>query len=77
MLSFGASVGWGAFVMPGTTFLPKAGPIGTALGIALGALLLFIIGINFNFMIQRYPDEGGVESGYERTRHKADRHRST
>ena len=36
-LSLGCAVGWGAFVMPGTTFLPAAGPLGTALGIAVGA----------------------------------------
>ena len=30
-LSFGCAVGWGAFVMPGTTFLPIAGPLGTVL----------------------------------------------
>ena len=35
-LSFGYAVGWGAFVMPGTTFLPAAGPLGTALGIMKG-----------------------------------------
>ena len=35
-LSVGCSVGWGAFVMPGTIFLPGAGPLGTLLGIALG-----------------------------------------
>ena len=28
-LSFGCAVGWGAFVMPGTAFLPVAGPLGT------------------------------------------------
>ena len=27
-MSFGVMVGWGAFVMPGTTFLPVAGPEG-------------------------------------------------
>jgi hypothetical protein len=27
-LAFGCAVGWGAFVMPGTTFLPIAGPWG-------------------------------------------------
>ena len=32
-LSFGCIVGWGAFIMPGTTFLPLAGPVGTAIGI--------------------------------------------
>ncbi|MBQ6007915.1 MAG: hypothetical protein IJL17_05205 [Kiritimatiellae bacterium] len=27
-LSFGYAVGWGAFVLPGTIFLPSAGPAG-------------------------------------------------
>ena len=39
-LAFGCAVGWGSFVMPGTTFLPIAGPLGTVLGIFIGALLL-------------------------------------
>lgn len=30
-LTFGCVIGWGAFVMPGTTFLPSAGPLGTVL----------------------------------------------
>ena len=38
-LAFGCSVGWGAFVMPGTTFLPIAGPLGAALGIGVGTFL--------------------------------------
>ena len=45
-LAFGCSVGWGAFVMPGNTFLPIAGPWGTAAGMAIGALILFIVGVN-------------------------------
>ena len=36
-LSFGYAVGWGSFVMPGTTFLPAAGPLGTAVAMAIGA----------------------------------------
>ena len=59
-LSFGCSVGWGAFVMPGTTFLPIAGPVGTAIGIALGALIMLIIGRNYYFLMKRYPDAGGT-----------------
>lgn len=59
-LSFGCSVGWGAFVMPGTTFLPIAGPIGTAIGVALGAVIMLIIGINYHYLMNRYPDSGGT-----------------
>ena len=30
-LALGCIIGWGAFVMPGNTFLGKAGPLGTAI----------------------------------------------
>jgi len=59
-LSFGCSVGWGAFVMPGTTFLPIAGPLGTALGIAAGALVMLLIGVNYHYLMSRYGDAGGT-----------------
>ena len=44
-LAFGCAVGWGSFVMPGTTFLPIAGPWGSALGIFIGAAVMLIIGL--------------------------------
>lgn len=59
-LSFGASVGWGCFVMPGTLFLPAAGPIGTAIGIILGAIVMFVIGANYHYMMNRYGGAGGT-----------------
>ena len=59
-LAFGCSVGWGAFVMPGTTFLPVAGPLGTAIGLGLGALVMMILGANYHYLMNRYPDGGGV-----------------
>ncbi|MBR6222975.1 MAG: amino acid permease [Lachnospiraceae bacterium] len=58
-LAFGCSVGWGAFVMPGTTFLPIAGPVGTALGILVGGLFMLLIGVNYHYLMNRYPDSGG------------------
>ena len=61
-LAFGCAVGWGAFVMPGTVFLPLAGPLGTALGIFFGAVLMLIIGVNYHYMMNRYPDAGGTFS---------------
>ncbi len=61
-LSFGCAVGWGAFVMPGTTFLPIAGPLGTALGMAVGALVMLVIGYNYHYMMNRYPEAGGTYS---------------
>ena len=59
-LSFGCAVGWGAFVMPGTTFLPIGGPLGTALGMAVGGIIMLIIGYNYHFMMNKFPDAGGT-----------------
>ena len=59
-LAFGCSVGWGAFVMPGNTFLPIAGPWGTVIGILIGAFLMFIIGASYRYLAGKYPSEGGA-----------------
>ena len=59
-LSFGCSVGWGAFVMPGTTFLPVAGPVGTALGIGIGGIVMLIIGLNYHYLMNHFTGHGGV-----------------
>ena len=59
-LSFGSAVGWGAFVMPGNTFLPIAGPLGTVTGIILGAVLMIVIAANYSYMTAKYPDAGGA-----------------
>lgn len=58
-LAFGSAVGWGAFVMPGTTFLPIAGPWGSVIGLITGAAVMFIIGWCYCFLMKRYPDAGG------------------
>ncbi|MBQ7197766.1 MAG: amino acid permease [Selenomonadaceae bacterium] len=59
-LAIGCAVGWGAFVMPSTTFLPKAGPFGTAIAMVISAALMLIIAANYHYLINRRPDEGGV-----------------
>lgn len=58
--AFGCSVGQGAFVMPGNTFLPIAGPVGTAIGIALGAIVMLVLAKNYHTLMNRYPDSGGT-----------------
>ena len=59
-MSFGCAVGWGAFVMPGTTFLPVAGPLGTLIGLAVGAAVMFLVGRNYHYLIQHFPEAGGA-----------------
>jgi len=58
-LAFGCIIGWGAFVMPGNTFLPKAGPLGTAIAMGVAAVIMIIIALNYHYMIEKYPVSGG------------------
>lgn len=58
-LALGAIIGWGCFVMPGTSFLPKAGPIGSILGLMLGATFMCIICVSYGYMIRKFPLSGG------------------
>jgi len=59
-LSLGCIIGWGAFVMPGTTFLPLAGPVGTLIAMAVSAVITLIIGVNYAWLMRRHPGIGGV-----------------
>ncbi|MBR4455694.1 MAG: amino acid permease [Solobacterium sp.] len=59
-LAFGCSVGWGAFVMPGTTFLPVAGPLGTAIGLGIGGLMMLVLALIYHYLMNRFPDGGGT-----------------
>ncbi|MEE1158175.1 MAG: amino acid permease [Atopobiaceae bacterium] len=59
-LSFGCALGWGAFVMPGSTLLPLAGPLGTIIALLLGALAMGIIAMCLQFMAVRNPEADGA-----------------
>ena len=59
-IAFGCTIGWGAFMMPGSTFLPVAGPLGAILGIAIGALIMLVVGANISFLMKQRPGTGGV-----------------
>ena len=58
-LALGAIIGWGCFVLPGTAFLPKAGPAGTAAGMLIGALMIIVIAVSYGFLINNFPLSGG------------------
>ena len=58
--AFGTAVGWGSLVMPGTVFLPKAGPLGTTIGVFVGAAVMAVIAWNYHYMTRRYPGPGGA-----------------
>ena len=59
-MAFGCMVGWGVFAMPGTTFLPVAGPAGTVIAMLAGMVIMLIIGFNFSFLMSRSSVTGGV-----------------
>ncbi len=58
-IAFGCIIGWGSFVNPGKKFLPNSGVAGTAIAMALGALVMIIIAFSYAYMVPKYPRAGG------------------
>lgn len=61
-LSLGCTVGWGSFVMPASTFLSAAGPMGTVIAFAAGSFAMLALAANYGYMASHIPGEGGVYS---------------
>ena len=59
-IAFGCMIGWGVFAMPGTTFLPVAGPAGTLISMLLGMAFMLVIGSNFSYLMGRSAMTGGA-----------------
>ena len=59
-LSLGTAIGWGSLVVTSNTYLSQAGPLGSILGILLGAAVMLIIGRNYHYLMNIAPGPGGV-----------------
>lgn len=59
-LSFGYAVGWGSFVLPGTMFLPNAGPVGTTIGFLIGTVAIIVLAFNFHKVTTVIQGSGGT-----------------
>ena len=58
-LAFGGIIGYGAFVMPGTTFLKGAGVCGTLAAMQIGAFTMLIISYAYGYMAKKFSVSGG------------------
>lgn len=58
-IAFGCIIGWGAFINPGEKFLPNSGVLGTAIAIAIGAIIMIVISFSYAYMIRKHPKAGG------------------
>ncbi|MBQ6972393.1 MAG: APC family permease [Synergistaceae bacterium] len=69
--ALGGIVGWGAMVMPGTTFLKRGGTVGTMAAMEIAAVIMLIISYNYAYMIKKFPESGGqfifAEKAFGRT----------
>ena len=58
--SFACAIGWAAFVMPATTFLPRGGIRGSLLAFVLGGAAMCVIALCYHYLGNLYPDSGGI-----------------
>ena len=58
-IAFGCVIGWGSFINPGKKFLPTSGVAGTAIAMALGAIVMIIIAFSYAYVVPKHPKAGG------------------
>ena len=58
-LAVGTAVGGGCVIYTGDTYLADAGPLGSIIGLFIGALIMLIIARNYCYMMNCYPGAGG------------------
>ena len=62
-LSIGTAIGWGSFVVTSSSFVSKAGPLGSVIGLLIGLLIMGVVAYNYHYMMNKYPDtNGGIYS---------------
>ena len=61
-LSIGTAIGWGSFVVIGSSYVSKAGPLGSIIALIIGMLIMLVIGYSYHYMMNKYPDNGGIYS---------------
>ena len=58
--SFACMIGWAAFVMPATTFLPVGGILGSTLAFLVAGVAMVIIALNYHYLSNLYPSMSGI-----------------
>ena len=58
--SFACMIGWAAFVMPATLFLPVGGIMGSALAFLAAGIAMVIIALNYHYLGNLYPSMSGI-----------------
>ena len=58
--SFACAIGWAAFVMPATYFLPVGGITGSVWGFVIGGAMMCVIAMNYHYLGNLYPTKGGI-----------------
>ncbi len=58
--SIGTSIGWGSLFITSNTYLAKAGPLGSALGLIVGAMVMLVVSRNYYYMMRCFPSAGGA-----------------
>ena len=61
-LALGTSVGWGSLVITANTYLSQAGPLGSVLGLMIGAVIMIVISRCYHYLMNCFPDCGGAYS---------------
>lgn len=71
-ISVGSAIGWGSLVVTSSSYLSEAGPMGSVIGLLIGAVVMLMVASHYHFLANHYPGTGGLYNyvkqifGYDR-----------
>ncbi|SMY12331.1 APC family permease [Brevibacterium jeotgali] len=59
-IALGSAIGWGAFILPADWMRDGGGPLAAMLGLAIGGVLMIVIGASYGYLARVFPVSGGA-----------------
>ncbi len=59
-ISVGSAIGWGSLVVTSSSYLSEAGPVGSVIGLLIGAGVMLMVASHYHFLANHYPGTGGL-----------------
>ena len=59
-IALGSAIGWGAFILPADWMRDGGGPLAAMLGLAIGGVLMIVIGVSYGYLARVFPVSGGA-----------------
>ena len=61
-ISVGSAIGWGSLVVTSSSYLSEAGPMGSVIGLLIGAGVMLMVASHYHFLANHYGSSAFIST---------------